>query len=183
MKRVLVALADGFEEIEAVTPLDLLRRAGIEVVVAGVGSLNVTSRRGLKVTCDALLEKGDRNWDALILPGGLPGADNLAASAEVRELLQWGLGQERLVGAICAAPVVVLGALGHLKGRRYTGYPGMAAHDSGGVESAGAVVIDGPLITSRGVGTAGAFSLALIAALVGQETADRIARETLLLLD
>ena len=175
MKRVLLALADGFEEIEAVTPLDLLRR---EVVVAGVGALVITSRRGLRVTCEALLSGSDREWDALVLPGGLPGADNLAASREVQELLAWGTENGRLIGAICAAPVVVLGALGYLDGRRFTGYPGMECAAGSPVNET--FVHDGNVLTSRGVGTAADFSLALIDVLVGAETAERVGRETLL---
>lgn len=174
-----VVLADGFEEIEAVTPIDLLRRAGISVVVAGLTATTATGARGIRVVCDALLEQVSPDWDALILPGGLPGARNLAESSLIAKILKDAQARGAWVAALCAAPTVVLGSLGYLAGRRFTGYPGMGdGPDTGYV--AEPVVVDGNLVTSPGVATAGAFSLRLIELLLGPEKSAEVGRAVLL---
>jgi len=175
--KAVVVLADGFEEIEAVTPIDILRRAGVEVVVAGLTSLSVRSARGLTVTCDVCLV--DAPAGLLVLPGGLAGAQALAASADVHRAIASSLAEDRPVAAICATPALVLGAHGYLKGRRFTCYPGMESEVVDGKPSPDAVVIDGPWITSRGVGTAPAFALALVERLAGRARADEVARAVL----
>ncbi|MEI8093191.1 MAG: DJ-1 family glyoxalase III [Spirochaetales bacterium] len=180
MKQVLVVLAPGFEELEAVAPIDLGRRAGLIVTIAGLDSLTVTSKRGLTVTCDELLDPQKRHWDALVLPGGLPGADHLAASPKIAELLAWFETEGRWIAAICAAPARVLGSQGLLKGRRWTGFPGTDDQAFGGFYQSSPVVVDGHVLTSRGVGTATEFSLKLISLLLGEVVATRVARETLL---
>lgn len=178
--KAVVVLAHGFEEIEAVTPIDLLRRAGVSVTVAGLTTMSVVGARGLSVQCDALLESVSDDWDALVLPGGLPGARHLAESALVARCLQQTIDRGARIAAICAAPALVLGARGLLAGRSYTCYPGMESEVSDGRYLTEAVVVDGPLITSRGVGTAGAFALKLVETLLGPAKAAEVARSVLL---
>ena len=177
--RAVVVLADGFEEMEAVAPIDLLRRAGVTVVVAGLDGLSARSSRGLVVGCDARLSEVPLDWDAFVLPGGMPGAKTLAESPLVKLCLQDSVSRGAWVAALCASPVVVLGALGFLKGRRFTGYPGTEG-ETGGHYSDDAVVVDDQLLTSRGVGTASAFALKLVEVLVSPEKAAEVARATLL---
>ena len=177
--KAVVVLANGFEEIEAVTPIDLLRRAGVSVTVAGLATLSVTGARGLSVQCDALLESVPDDWDAFILPGGLPGARHLAESPLVARCLQQTLDRGGRVAAICAAPALVLGSRGLLVGRSYTCYPGMESEVDGRYLTE-AVVVDGPFITSRGVGTAAAFALKLVESLLGPAKAAEVARSVLL---
>ncbi|MDR0302498.1 MAG: DJ-1/PfpI family protein [Treponema sp.] len=184
-KKALVLLADGFEEVEAVTPVDYLRRAGIEVTVASITE-NLTvkgARAGLQVLAEIALSNlsaADGGWDAVILPGGMPGAANLAASKETTSLLKNMAAAGKLICAICAAPAVVLAPLGLLAGKKFTCYPGMEEKVTEGTWSDNRVVVDGNLITSRGAGTAGEFSIAVIKALLGDEAGDKIAGSVLL---
>jgi 4-methyl-5(b-hydroxyethyl)-thiazole monophosphate biosynthesis len=190
-KKALVLLAEGFEEVEAITPIDYLRRAGIEVTVASItDSLTVKgARAGIQVLAESTLVKlaadsaVNGSWDAVVLPGGMPGAANLAASRETNALLKNMASAGRLICAICAAPAVVLAPLGLLTGKRYTCYPGMEEKvntDCAGEWSDSRVVVDGSLITSRGAGTAGEFSIAVIKALLGDEEGDKVAKSVLL---
>ncbi|GHU73895.1 DJ-1 family protein [Spirochaetia bacterium] len=156
-KKVIVLLAEGFEEVEAITPIDYLRRAGIEVTTAAVGaggtdggtSRTVTGSHGIPVTADAVLlnlvkagKTAASAWDAVLIPGGLPGAVNLAASKETGALLKEMAAAGRTVAAICASPAMVLAPLGILAGKRFTCYPGMEKTVSGAQWSADTVVID-----------------------------------------
>jgi 4-methyl-5(b-hydroxyethyl)-thiazole monophosphate biosynthesis len=178
MARVLVPLAQGCEELEAVTVIDLLRRAGVEVVSAGLDDGPVVASRGVVLMPDRELDRvKDEEFDMVVLPGGLPGADHLAADARIRELLQRMAGQGKYTAAICAAPKV-LAAAGLLDGRRATAYPGvLQALSNAAIEiDGGAVVQDGSVITSRGPGTAMEFALELIALLAGEEKRDEVAR-------
>lgn len=173
---VYVFLANGFEEIEALTPVDLLRRAEIEVKTVSItGELKVTGARGISVDADMLFEDVDWNEaDAIVLPGGMPGTKNLAACdklmCKVKECAEAGV----VVSAICAAPALTLGANGLLVGKKATCYPGMEEHMKGAVAITEEVAVDGNIITSRGLGTAVAFSLAIIEKLSDKATADRI---------
>lgn len=179
MPTAVVVLADGFEEIEAVTPIDLLRRSGVRVVVAGLSGPTATGARGVVFGCDTTVAALEPGWDALVLPGGQPGANTLAASPLVKQLLTQALERDVWIGAICASPAVVLGRLEFLKGKSYTGYPGTPGpSDARYLDQA--VVVDGRLITSRGVGTAAAFGLALVERLAGAAKATEVARATLL---
>jgi len=180
-RRALVILADGFEEIEAVTPIDILRRAGIEVVVAGLDKTAVTGARGITVQADILLTEFTGRPDAVILPGGMPGATNLAASSAVKALLAEAEDGGGIIAAICAAPAVVLAPMGLLKGKQATCYPGMEEDfpDGAGYTGQG-VTIDGRIITASGVGTAMEFSLALVEALAGRDIADEVAAKALI---
>lgn len=175
MPTLLTLLAEGFEEIEAVVPIDLLRRAGVDVTTAALGSaLPVTGRSGLTVQADTTLAAvADRTFDALFLPGG-PGVKHLRADPRVRPLVRQQAAAGRWVAAICAAPTVLLDA-GLLAGRRHTAHFSVAAelpqllpHER--------VVVDGNLVTSRGAGTAQDFALELIARLVSPEKAAEVAQ-------
>ncbi len=176
MAHVVVPLADGFEEIEAVAVVDILRRAGLRVTVAGVDGDEAVGSHGMRIRCDARLDDvTPREADAVVLPGGLPGTRRLAESEAVASLVRHVNGREGLVAAICAAPTVLAG-LGLLEGRRATSHP--AHRDEMGpcrYETA-AVVRDGNVVTSRGAGTAVEFALELVRILVDDATADDIAR-------
>jgi 4-methyl-5(b-hydroxyethyl)-thiazole monophosphate biosynthesis len=185
-KRVVLFLAAGFEEVEAITPIDYLRRADIEVVTVAVGTdAQVRGSHGILVAADKTISsvQSVRGFDALVLPGGTAGAANLADSRELGILLDEAERFGTLVCAICAAPVVVLAGRGLLKNHVFTCYPGTEEQvdcAAGAKWSDARVVIDGNLITSRAAGTAGAFSLAIIEQLAGKEAASRIAAQVLL---
>lgn len=169
MSRVLVPLAEGFEEIEAVTVVDLLRRAGVEVVTAGLAPGPVTGSHGILVAPDTDLESVlHQRFDMVALPGGMPGAANLAADARLLALLQRLADGGQFTAAICAAPSVLAKA-GLLAGKRATSFPGFLTSVSspGTVLLEDAVVEDGKVITSRGPGTAMDFALALVERLEG----------------
>lgn len=179
MKRVLCLLAEGFEEIETVTPIDLLRRAGVEVVIAALnppaqGPLLVTGRSGLTLLAEAPLDRTDvEGFDMLFLPGG-PAVKKLREDGRPAALAQAFCQAGKLVAAICAAPLVLHDA-GLLNGKKYT------AHDSTYGELTAAlaqekVVVDGLITTSRGAGTALPFGLQLVAALAGADKAAEVAR-------
>ncbi len=169
MSRVLVPLADGFEEIEAVTVIDLLRRAGIEVTTAGLSPGPVTGSHGIPISPDMTLDAAvELSFDMVALPGGMPGAAHLAADARILDLLRKHADRGGFTAAICAAPSVLAKA-GLLAGRRATSYPGFltGASAPGIVLDAAPVVVDGTVVTSRGPGTAMDFALALIEQLEG----------------
>ncbi len=176
MKKVLVPLAEGFEELEAVTIIDLLRRAGITVTVAGLNEGVVTGSRGTGILPDEMLSaKRIPAYDMIVLPGGLPGADKLNNDDRIHKILRQMSSEGRYVAAICAAPRVLASA-GLLKDKKVTSFPG--ALDGLSIEgmnhSSEAVVIDGNVITSRGPGTAMDFSLELIRLLVGEEIQQQV---------
>lgn len=176
MAGVLVPIAQGSEELEAVTIIDILRRAGIDVTVAGLGEGPITASRGTKILPDATLDEVlDRDFDMIVLPGGLPGADHLDNDPRIHELLQRLNAAGKFVCAICAAPKVLAHA-GLLDGKQATSYPGFLDNlDRPGVRSTGrAVERDGNIITSRGPGTALDFALALIEALSGLEKREEV---------
>ncbi|MDR2070526.1 MAG: DJ-1/PfpI family protein [Treponema sp.] len=182
-KKALVFLADGFEEVEAVTPVDYLRRAGIVVTTASIGgSKTVTGAHGIQVIADSLItELPDGTvWDVLVCPGGMPGASNIAASASASALLKAQAAAGRWIGAICASPAVVLFPLGLLQDRRFTCYPGMEGRVNGACWLPDPVVTDGNIITSRGAGTAGLFARAIIGQVLSQEKAAAVAESVLL---
>jgi 4-methyl-5(b-hydroxyethyl)-thiazole monophosphate biosynthesis len=171
MARVLVPLATGCEELEAVTVIDLLRRAGIEVVSAGLTDGPVTASRGVVLIPDRTLDEVlDAEFDMVVLPGGLPGADHLNADPRIHALLQRMAEQERYTAAICAAPKVLLNA-GLLDGRKATAYPGVIDDlmANGSQFRTDPVVTDGKVVTSRGPGTAMDFALTLIERLLGAD--------------
>ncbi|MFO7542342.1 MAG: DJ-1/PfpI family protein [Thiobacillus sp.] len=167
MPKVLVPLADGCEELEAVTIIDLLRRAGIEVVTAGLKPGLVQASRGVQLLPDVTLDVAlQDDYDMVVLPGGMPGASHLKGDARIIGLLKRMATAGKYTAAICAAPMVLAEA-GVLEGRRATSYPGMLDSVSGVTLSADAVVQDGTVLTSRGPGTAMDFALALVEVLAG----------------
>jgi 4-methyl-5(b-hydroxyethyl)-thiazole monophosphate biosynthesis len=176
MPTVLAILAEGFEEIEAVTPIDLLRRAGVGVTIAALTpDLPVIGRNGLTVHADLPLADlpPAAAFDALFLPGG-PGVKHLRASEAVLQLVRAQHAAGRWIAAICAAPTALHDA-GILSGRRHTAHFSVA-HELPHLLADQRVVLDGNLLTSRGAGTALDFGLALTACLVGQGPADEVAR-------
>lgn len=170
-KRVLVPLADGCEEIEAVTVIDILRRAEIEVVAAGLAEGVVTASRGVRLQPDAALDAvlGD-SFDMLVLPGGGPGAERLQKDERILRLAKTMQEEGRHVAAICAAPKVLVTA-GVLDNRRATSYPGHIDRNPapGMTYVEEPVVVDGKVVTSRGPGTAMDFALTLVELLAGPE--------------
>lgn len=173
-KCVLVPLAQGCEELEAITVIDLLRRAGIEVVTAGLDNLPVKASRGVMLIPDTTLDLAlERDYDMVVLPGGLPGADHLDNDPRIRELLVTMADSERFTAAICAAPKV-LASSGLLAGKRATSFPGVLERMAleGTELKSDPVVQDGKVITSRGPGTAMDFALTLIEQLTDRATRD-----------
>ena len=172
MKNALIILADGFEEVEAVTVIDLLRRAGVVVNVAGLSGKNVTGLHNIVVVADMDLKSVlERDYNMLILPGGGPGTAALAASAETLELVRRYDKNGAYIAAICAAPTVLAKA-GILDGREVTSYPGTENAFDGKFYKTDAVVVSGHIITSRAPGTAITFALTLAEILTGKESAD-----------
>jgi protein deglycase len=174
--RVLMPLAEGFEEIEAVTIVDLLRRAGIEVHTATLSGPRVRGSHGIAVEADIALDAAEAaDYDMIVLPGGMPGAEHLKQDARVIALLRRFAGEGRYTAAICAAPGVLAHA-GLLEDRRATSFPGFLSLESApGISLSDApVVVDGKVVTSRGPGTAIDFSLALIELLSGRTAADAV---------
>ncbi len=177
MKSALIILADGFEEIEAVTVIDLLRRADIDVNVAGLTGKYVTGAHKIAVMADAELRPAmTREYDMLILPGGGPGTAALAASHEVLELVRRYDGKKAYIAAICAAPTVLAKA-GIMDGHTVTSYPGTENAFDGEFYKTEPVVVSGHIITSRGPGTAADFSLELVKILAGEERAASLKEE------
>ena len=179
-KRVVLVLAEGFEEVEAVTPIDLLRRAGVEVTVAGLNGTVIKSARDLLISAEVTFDKVSDNFDALILPGGGVGAKNLAASEKLKALIQEMNKKGKGVYAICASPVLVVSPTGILKGKSATCYKGMEEGFNPETKYVNQkVVIDGNILTSQGPGTSIDFALAIIEQLCGKETAQKIKSDIL----
>ncbi len=172
---VYVLLANGFEEVEALAPVDLLRRAGVTVQTLSIEeTATVTGARQIPVVADGMLaELNFEEMEMLVLPGGYPGYENLFNSKAVCELLKKAFAAGKEIAAICGAPAVP-GRLGLLKGYKATCYPGMENELAGAEFIAEKVVCDRNLITSRGAGTALDFALALVAKLVSAEKAEEL---------
>lgn len=176
---VYIFLAEGFEEIEALTPCDLLRRAGVEVLTVGVGSKTVKGSHGIPVVADITIDEALGNIDSIalemvILPGGMPGAANLDNSPEVDRFLDKAVKEDAYIAAICAAPMI-LGKRGLLKGRDATCYPGFEKYLEGAKYYEASVVVDGTRITSNGMGGALDFALQLTALLKGDAQSEKLA--------
>jgi protein deglycase len=176
-KKALFVLAEGYEEGEVIIPADLLRRAGVDVTIAGLAGLTVTGSHKIMVMADALFENIHGDFDALVLHGGNPGAQNLAISEKLRSLIEVFYKHGKIVAGICAAPAVVLAPTGILNGKKVCGFPGTEGlFPKSATVLTAPVVVDGKIITSRGFGTAIPFGLALIEQLVGKEMRDKIAK-------
>ncbi len=174
--KVLVPVADGSEEIEAVTIIDVLRRAGAQVTVASVDALEITASRGVKLVADCLVaECEEEDFDLVVLPGGMPGAEHLRDNEILKQILVRQHSSGGLYGAICAAPAVVLETHGLLKGRRATCHPGFVDQLNDASAAPSRVAVDGNCITSRGPGTAMEFALKLVELLFGKETREAVA--------
>lgn len=180
MSTAAVFLADGCEEVEALTQVDFLRRAGIKVITAGIGKKTITGGHDIRITADTIVDELDKPFDAVIIPGGMPGAEHIAESRKAGEIIRSTYEAGKLVAAICAAPAVVLAPTGILAGKKATCYPGFEEKLSGDITfTEDRVVVDGNIITSRGPGTAAEFAAAIIRYIEGDKAADEINRKTL----
>jgi 4-methyl-5(b-hydroxyethyl)-thiazole monophosphate biosynthesis len=176
-KTVLVPVADGTEELEAVAIIDVLRRAGATVTVASVtGFSQITASRGVVIVADALIEAClEMEFDLVVLPGGIPGAEQLRDSTALIDILKRQRDNARLYGAICASPAVVLEHHGLLAGHQATCHPGFVDQLATTDRVDDRVVMDGNCLTSRGPGTAVEFALALVERLYGRDKRDAVA--------
>ncbi len=171
---VYVFLADGFEEIEALTTVDILRRAEIETLTVGVGGISVVGSHGIKVSADILdSEAVFSDLEMIILPGGMPGTLNLEACETVNKFIDYSYKNNLWIAAICAAPSI-LGHKGLLREKRAVCYPGFENHLEGATVCDKQVVVDGKIITARGMGAALDFSIELLSLLKGKDTADKM---------
>lgn len=176
MIRVYEMLAEGFEEIEALMPVDVLRRGGIDIQTVSVAAgRSVRSSHGVAIEADLVFSEADFSLgDMVLLPGGLPGATNLDAHAGVRQVLAEYAAHGKRIGAICAAPLV-LGRMGLLRGRRATCYPGFEKYLEGADTTGELFTIDGNVITGRGPAAALDYSIAVLSLLAGGEKAEETA--------
>ncbi len=177
-KKILVPLAEGFEMIEALSVVDVFRRAGAQVDLAAVGDeLQVTSSHNVKVLADRpLSDCVDDTYDLIVLPGGIPGAENLKNSVVLAELLKKQDSANKLYGAICASPAVVLEHLGLLEGKKATCHPKFVGQLSSQEHVGEKVVFDKNCVTSRGAGTSIEFGLELLGILMGEEKKREVAK-------
>jgi 4-methyl-5(b-hydroxyethyl)-thiazole monophosphate biosynthesis len=174
MKNICIPLANGFEEIEAVTLIDVLRRAGFGVTTCGLNSLQAHGAHHVTLTADTMIDDALKGtWDLVVLPGGMPGATNLRDDARVGKLLEQTVKGGGHVGAICAAPIA-LARFGFIKGKKATSYPGFENQMPGAEYCEDRVVCDGKVLTSRGPGTAMEFALAITELLAGRAKADEV---------
>lgn len=176
-KNVLVPVADGTEELEAVAIVDVLRRAGANVTLASVtGNPRITASRGVVIVADTLIaDCVETQYDLVVLPGGMPGAEHLRDSTDLIRILSRQRDEARLYGAICASPAVVLEPHGLLAGRQATCHPDFVDRLSDRAKAESRVVVDGNCITSRGPGTAVEFALALVERLYGRDKREEVA--------
>jgi 4-methyl-5(b-hydroxyethyl)-thiazole monophosphate biosynthesis len=173
---VLVPLMDGFEEIEAVTIIDVLRRAELSVIVASTVAGPVRGSHGIVVQADAALAEVDvSRLRLVVLPGGMPGASHLAEDADVQRIVRAVAAKQGMTAAICAAPMA-LAAAGVVGGKRVTCYPGFESHMTGSHVVDERVVVDGSVVTSRGPGTALEFALVLVGLLQGSSASAKLAK-------
>jgi 4-methyl-5(b-hydroxyethyl)-thiazole monophosphate biosynthesis len=177
MKQVYVFLADGFEDVEALIPVDVLRRGGVDVTTVSISDFPlVTSAHGVNIEADIMFEQGDfSDADLIFLPGGMPGASNLFAHKGVCKVVVDQFAAGKKVAAICAAPGVVLGQLGILEGKKATCYPGFEQMLDGATYTADLVTVDGNVTTAEGPAAAFPFAYELLAQLVDKKTSDQIA--------
>lgn len=175
-KTVYILLAEGFEEIEAITPADILRRMDINAVLVGISSKQVTGAHGFEITADMTLNRASKTLpDGVILPGGMPGAKNLDSCRPVRELVAAVNEAGGVVAAICAAPMV-LGRMGLLNGKKATCYPGFEEHLQGAEVTGESVTEDGNFVTANGPGAAAEFGFTVGKKLTDEVTAAFVRR-------
>lgn len=180
MKKVYLFLAYGFEETEALTTVDLLRRAGIEVITVSVTANNiVTGAHRIPVVSDIKIDESNFcDADAIIIPGGQPGVNNLKACEKIRNIIKMSFDNNKLICAICAAPII-LGEMGLLNGKKATCYPGNESDLDGAILSNDIVCVDDNIVTSRGVGTAIDFALEIIKILNSEIKAESVKKSIL----
>ncbi|MCJ7613510.1 DJ-1/PfpI family protein [Candidatus Bathyarchaeota archaeon] len=181
MAKALVFLASGFEEIETVTIVDVLRRAGVDVTVAGLTPNVVEGVHAMKIVPDKSIDDVKiEDFDAVVVPGGNPGYKNLRKDPRVIDLIKEAFNSNKLVAAICAGPAVLSDA-GVLEGKSCTIYPGMEneLEKGGGKPKQDMIVVDGNIITSRGPATALPFALKLAETLAGKQVADSVSKKTM----
>ena len=176
--KIYMFLAEGFEEVEALAPLDLLRRAGLDIKTVGIGGKLITGAHGIKIEADLTEAEATETVDAVILPGGMPGTLNLDASKTVCDLTLDTYARGGYVCAICAAPRV-LGRLGILDGRSFTCYPGTEELVPNGNFIGSRVCVDGKIVTARGMGCAVNFGLALVGMFCDEETEKKLRAATI----
>ncbi|MCL2808480.1 MAG: DJ-1/PfpI family protein [Treponema sp.] len=186
-KKAIVLMADDFEDVEAITPIDYLKRAGIEVTTVSISqNLVVKSRWGeIQLIADTSINELPKKqdigiFDAVIIPGGMPGAANIAASEKAGNLIKNMAAAGKLICAICASPVVVLYPLGLIKGKKFTCFSGLEEKAPKGKWQDCRVVTDGNIITSRAAGTSGEFAIAIIEKLLDKEAGEKIAKTVML---
>lgn len=171
---IYIFLADGFEETEAITPIDYIRRCGLKALTVGIGAKTITGAHGISVECD--ITDSQTKTDGLsmvVLPGGMPGTLNLQKSKTVEKCLKYCFDNGRYIAAICAAPSI-LGGYGFLSGKNATCFPGFEDKLTGARLEASAAVTDGNIITAKGAGCANQFAFEIIKALCGAEKAEEI---------
>jgi len=181
LAKALVFLASGFEEIETVTIVDVLRRAGVDVTVAGLAPNVTEGKHGMRIVPDKSIDDvAVEDFDAVVVPGGNPGYKNLRKDPRVIDMVKKAFDSNKLVAAICAGPAVLSDA-GVLEGRACTIYPGMdeELEAGGGKPKQGNVVVDGNIVTSRGPATALPFALKLAEKLAGKQVAENVSKKTL----
>ncbi len=183
-KKVMVPLAKGFEEIEAVTIIDILRRSYLDVTVVSVSAdtYYVTGSHNITIKADELITGlNTDNFSAIVLPGGMPGALNLRNSAEVRNTVKDFFEKEKIVAAICASPSIVLSDIGILEGKKATCYPGMESEFKGNViqNTDKPIETDGNIITGNGPANAAPFALKIVELIQGKAIADKLAKQLL----
>ncbi len=177
VKKILVPVADGTEMVEALSIVDVFRRAGAEVDIASVHDLVFTSSHNVKIYADKLIDEcKDEDYDLIAVPGGIPGAENLSKSETLIEILKIQNQQNKLYGAICASPAVVLEQHGLLEGKKATCHPLFVADLANRDEAGMKVVTDKNCVTSRGAGTSVDFALELLGILMGEEKKNEVAK-------
>jgi len=176
-KKALVPVAQGIEEMEAITIIDVLRRSGAQVVVASVDDIIIKAAQGIEFKADALIKECmDEQFDLIALPGGIPGAQNLRDSKELEILLKNQADNKKMYAAICASPAIVLHHHGLVTPGKVTCHPGFVDHIDNGNIVESKVVVDGNCITSRGGGTALDFALKLVEMLYSKEQVKKVAQ-------
>lgn len=182
MKKAFLFLSNGFEEVEAVTPIDYLRRAGIDLITVGVQSKTIVSARKISIVCDMVMEEAAglvKDSFMAILPGGMPNAQTLADSTAVKDFVSETLNNGGIVGAICASSALALGSWGLLDGKKFTCYPSFDKDLTVKALSNRRVVRDGNIITACGAGAAEEFAFALIEAVSGKTALTNIQKEVI----
>ncbi len=180
IKKAFIILAEGFEEIEAVTSIDILRRSGVAVTITGLTNLKIKGAQGITLIADSIIDDMSSDFDACILPGGMPGSNNLASSEKVKSLILKMNNQKKIIAAICAAPALVLAPIGILYNKKATCYTGMAKNfgqETTYIEKN--VVVDGNIITSQGPATSLLFALKIAEELTDKKTSDKLKKSIL----